>query len=124
MVEQRVLALGTGLQGFWLLSAARCHTESCKDPNSSSDRQRKMTNRIIALFTRICLSQAHKGSDSASSDTHLARYITQIQQTSEYVGAPSSENSLVPLSVFNLADNLGVSHPSLMVRVTNFHLTK
>ena len=126
MVEQRVLALGTGLQGFWLLSAASCYVESCKAPALAAAWQKRMPDHLIALFSKMCLTQTPRGDRSGgsasgsagagSSDVHLARYIAQIQQTSECVGGGfGSETSVLPSSTYGLADSLGVSAYSMLL---------
>ncbi|KAF4629857.1 hypothetical protein G7Y89_g8293 [Cudoniella acicularis] len=100
MVEKRVLALGTDLQGLWLFSAASYYTQSCRDPASSSTCQKRLTDHIISLFTKMCMTQEHKGLSFSSSEDHLARCIMQIRQTYGDVGATTNNEGDLSMILF------------------------
>ena len=84
IVEERILALGDGLRGFWLLFAASCLVEHHKNPATSASWQEKVVNRVIVLCSKICLCQVNKGQDREHPDALFARYMKHIQRTSIY----------------------------------------
>ena len=84
MVEERILALGDGLRGFWLLFAASCVVEQHKNPANSAVWKEKVVNRVIVLCSKICLCQVNKGQDREHPDALFARYMKHIQRTSIY----------------------------------------
>ena len=84
MVEERILALGDGLRGFWLLFAASCLVEHHKNPATSAVWKEKVVNRVIVLCSEICLCQVNKGQDREPPDALFARYMKHIQRTSIY----------------------------------------
>ncbi|KPM41709.1 hypothetical protein AK830_g4868 [Neonectria ditissima] len=86
MVEHHVLILGNDLQSLWLFSAASCYVESRRNPSASSASKKRVTDNIIALFSKMCLAQEHKNIGFGLSDSHFARYIMQIRQVCEAVG--------------------------------------
>ena len=84
MVEERILALGDGLRGFWLLFAASCVVEHHKNPATFAVWKEKVVNRVIVLCSKICLCQVNKGQDREHPDALFARYMKHIQRTSIY----------------------------------------
>ncbi|KAF5008767.1 hypothetical protein FDECE_5005 [Fusarium decemcellulare] len=86
MVEQHALILGNDLQSPWLFSAASCYIESRRNPSASSASKKRVTDNIIALFSKMCLAQEQRNIGLGSSDFHFARYIMQIRQVCEAVG--------------------------------------
>lgn len=86
MAEQRVLILGTDIQSLWLLSAASCFVESNEDPVSSAICKKRITDSIIALITKMCVTQQNRNLGFAFSDAYLARHVLQIQQICDEVG--------------------------------------
>lgn len=86
MVEQHVLSLGTDLPSLWLFSAASCYIESRRASSASSSLKNRITDNIIALFSKMCLAQKQKTIGFGLSDTYFARYIMQIHQMCEAVG--------------------------------------
>ncbi|KAL8726519.1 MAG: hypothetical protein Q9166_006651 [cf. Caloplaca sp. 2 TL-2023] len=86
MVEERILALGDGFRGFWLLFAASCSimahnpgSNNCQTSNSSQpDRatdtsaaaaawQEKIVNHVIVLCSKICLCQVNRSNGAGGS---------------------------------------------------------
>ena len=84
MVEERILALGDGLRGFWLLFAASCLVENRKNPATSAVWKEKVVNRVIVLCSKISLCQVNKGQGREHPDALFARYMKHIQRTSIY----------------------------------------
>ena len=99
LVEERILALGDGLRGFWLLFAASCLVKHHKNPATSAVWKEKVVNRVIVLCSKICLCQVNKGQDRENSDALFARYMKHIQRTSIYAkvdaGGVRQENEAV-----------------------------
>lgn len=91
LVEERILALGDGFRGLWLLFAASCFVEPNKSSSTSALWQEKVVNRIIVLCSKICLCQVNKGQDKESSDALFARYMKHIQHTSVYAKVDTGE---------------------------------
>ena len=94
LVEERILALGDGFRGFWLLFAASCFIEPHKDPATSALWQEKVVNRIIVLCSKICLCQVDRGQNKANADALFARYMKHIQRTSVYAKVDSGARAL------------------------------
>lgn len=86
MIEQHVLSLGTDLQSLWLLSVASCYMESRRDPSTNSASKNRITDNIVALFSKMCWAQKQKTVGFGLSDVHFAHYIMQIHQVCEDVG--------------------------------------
>ncbi len=95
LVEERILALGDGFRGLWLLFAASCFIEPHNNPATSALWQEKVVNRIIVLCSKICLCQVNKGQNKENSDALFARYMKHIRRTSVYakVDAGAGEQS-------------------------------
>ena len=85
MVEQRVLALGTNLQSLMLLSAASYFIQAKKDPGSSSEWQKRITDHMVALLNKMCRTQERNSTGSDSPDNHLTQYVRLIQRTCETI---------------------------------------
>ncbi|KAF2623205.1 hypothetical protein BU25DRAFT_424982 [Macroventuria anomochaeta] len=98
MVEQHVLSLGTDLQSLWLFSAASCYVESRRDPSTSSATKSRITDNIVALFSKMCWAQEHKSIRLGLSDAHFARYITQIHEVCEAVSQVVSSKTELDMS--------------------------
>ena len=96
LTEERILALGDGFRGFWLLFAASCLVEQNKNPATSAVWQEKVVNRVIVLCSKICLCQVNDGQNTETSDALFARYMKHIQRTSVYAkvdaGGAQQEN--------------------------------
>ena len=90
LIEERILALGDGFRGFWLLFAASCFIEPHKDPTASAVWQEKVINRIIVLCSKICLCQVDRSQNGDTADALFARYMKHIQRTSVYAKVDTS----------------------------------
>lgn len=93
LVEERILALGDGFRGLWLLFAASCFIEPHKDPAVSAVWQEKIINRIIVLCSKICLCQVDRSQNGDTADALFARYMKHIQRTSVYAKVDTSITS-------------------------------
>lgn len=97
MAEKRALILETDIQSIWLLSAASCFSKSSIDPAASALSKKQTTDNIIALITKMCLTQQNKHVGFGFSDTYLAHHILQIQQICDEVGVLTSSQALVSI---------------------------
>lgn len=117
LIEERILALGDGFRGFWLLFAASCFIEPHKDPAASAVWQEKVINRIIVLCSKICLCQVDRSQNGDTADALFARYMKHIQRTSVYAKVdtsvalrdgepplPTSDTAVCPTYHFNRID--------------------
>lgn len=103
LVEERILALGDGFRGFWLLFAASCFIEPHKNPATSALWQEKVVNRIIVLCSKICLCQVNKGQNKENADALFARYMKHIQRTNVYAnvdthGGQQDNETILPIA--------------------------
>ncbi|KAH9882566.1 hypothetical protein J1614_000802 [Plenodomus biglobosus] len=85
MAEQYVLSLGTDVQSLWLLSSAICYVESRRDPTTSSAIKTRITDNIVALFSKMCWAQQHKNIAFGLSDANFARYVMKIREVCETI---------------------------------------
>jgi len=106
LIEERVLSVGNEFQGFWLLFAASCFIDA-NQPAALAAWQKKNTDRIVALFDRICMCQKDK-----SGDTSNTRQLQPDYDDIENWPTPQRSQD----HEFDLpTDNLGVSLTSYIV---------
>lgn len=88
MVEQDVLILGTrsAVQSLWLFSVASCWVESQGGATDSSASKTRLTDNIVALFSKICLAQTQKNFGFNLCDNNFARYVLHVNQACNFRG--------------------------------------
>lgn len=84
LIEERMMVLGDGSRGFWLVFAASCFTDALKDPEKNAAWREKIINRIISICSTISNCQIESRHSSDNGHAMFARYMRHIKRTATY----------------------------------------
>jgi hypothetical protein len=60
--------------------------KSRRDPSTRATANAQTADSIIALFSKLCWAQKHRGISLGLSDTQFACYVKQVHQVCKNVG--------------------------------------
>ncbi|RMZ76851.1 hypothetical protein DV738_g4738, partial [Chaetothyriales sp. CBS 135597] len=84
--EERIIARGNGFRGFWLTFAASCYLKANSEEPAATLWKEKISSRIIALCSKVSMSQNADSQSEEQRDTVFVKYMRHLRRAGVFAG--------------------------------------
>ncbi|RMZ85921.1 hypothetical protein DV736_g6525, partial [Chaetothyriales sp. CBS 134916] len=89
--EERIIACGNGFRGFWLTFAASCYLKANSEEPAATLWKEKISSRIIALCSKVSMSQNTDNQSEEQRDAVFAKYMRHLRRAGVFAGLSVSD---------------------------------